>query len=122
MGAFTAVTWVADIDHGTNGKKAIFTATSPASYDANGSVIDLSEATIGSGHGFQVVYSVKVAGRPIAGATAGAGFDGIYIPAAAYDAATGKIIMSNIWQATPAEASGDLSTTPGVLLLEVTGR
>lgn len=121
MGAFTAVTWVRDINHGSNGKTAVFTATCPASYDANGSTIDLSEATIGSGHGFMEVFQVTVS-RPIAGATAGAGFDGVYIPAAAYDAATGKIIMSNIWQATPAEASGDLSTTPGSLLLVVTGR
>lgn len=121
MGAFTAVTWVRDLNHGSNGKTSVVTAVCPASYDANGSVIDLSEATLGSGHGFMEVFHVAVS-RPIAGATAGAGFDGVYIPDTAYAAATGKIIMSNIWQATPAEASSDLSTTPGTLLLVVTGR
>ena len=115
MGAFTSVTQVKELDHGTNSKELLVSAICPASYDASGSTIDLSSL-------FAEVYSVKVAGRAIGGAVAGAGFDAIYIPATAYAAATGKIVMSNIWQATPAEASGDLSTTPGTLLLRVVGR
>lgn len=115
MGAFTSVTFVKEIDHGTNSREILLTAVAPASYDANGSTIDLSTW-------FAEVFECKLAGRPIGGATAGAGFDVIYVPATAYAAATGKLIVSNIWQATPAEASGDLSTTPGTLLLRAIGR
>lgn len=115
MGAFTSVALVTELDHGTNSKECIISAICPASYDASGSTIDLSTW-------FTQVYSVRIAGRAIGGAVAGAGYSANYIPATAYAAATGKIVMGLTWQATPAEASGDLSTTPGTLLLRVVGR
>lgn len=115
MGAFTSVTFVAEKDYGTNSRSIFVSAVGPASYDADGSTIDLSTW-------FTVVYKVKLAGRAPGGSTAGCGFDVIYKPATAYAAASGKLVISNIWQATPAEASGDMSTTPGTLLLEVCGR
>lgn len=122
MGAFTSVTHIATLNDGTGSRRILISAVCPATYDANGSTIDVSEATLGSGHGLAICWSIKLAGRAIAGATAGAGYDVCYVPAAAYDAATGKLIVSYIWQATPAEASGDLSTTPGTLMLVAEGR
>ena len=115
MGAFTSVALVAELDHGTNSVKKLITAVCPVSYDASGSTIDLSGF-------FTTVFECKYVGRAIGGAVAGAGYSATYIPATAYAAATGKIVMGLTWQATPAEASGDLSTTPGTLMLEVVGR
>ena len=116
MTAFATVTLIAELDHGTNSKRILVSAVAPTTYVADGSGIDLSTW-------FTQVYSVKCAGRAIAGATAGAGYSFTYIPAASYAAASGKIIVGLIWQATPAESAGiDLSTTPGTVLFEVLGR
>jgi hypothetical protein len=122
MGAFTGTTWIADLDIGSNSKTSLISAVAPASYDANGSILDLSEATLGSGHGFAVVYSVKNAGLPVAGTKANSSYRATYAPATDYAAATGKVAIDHLFQATPAEASGDLSTTPGTMLFIVVGR
>lgn len=56
MGAFTSVTVIGRESIGEGLKRVIVTAVGPASYDAGGSAIDLSAATLGAQEGFTTVY------------------------------------------------------------------
>lgn len=56
MGAFTSVTVIGRNSTGEGLKRVIVTAVAPASYDAGGSAIDLSAATLGAQEGFTTVY------------------------------------------------------------------
>lgn len=56
MGAFTSVTVIGRESIGEGLKRVIVTAVAPASYDAGGSAIDLSAATLGAQEGFTTVY------------------------------------------------------------------
>ncbi len=56
MGDFTSVTVVGRNSNGEGLKRVIVTAVAPASYDAGGSAIDLSAATLGAREGFTTVY------------------------------------------------------------------
>ena len=113
MGAFTSVVEVAN-ELGTKLRTAVVTATAPASYDAGGSVIDLSALTSG---GFTKVYGVDLIGQVTAASDR---YQPTFIPAAAYAAATGKLKIRDINSTdAAAEASGDLSAV--TLVLEVTG-
>lgn len=110
MGALTALTVVHGPTESPTGKVGIFTATLPASYDAGGSVLDLSSY-------FTYVHGVEVIGQATHGDDK---YYATYIPAAAYAPATGKIKVRDLTAASDAEASGDLSAV--VLRLRVTGR
>lgn len=113
MGAFTSVTQISNELH-THGRRAVVTAVGPASYDAGGSVIDLSALT---GGGFNKVHGVTLIGQ---GTAANDRYQPTFIHAAAYAAATGKLKVRDI-NATDsaAEASGDLSAV--TFVLEVIG-
>jgi hypothetical protein len=104
MGAFTAVTLLQENNSGST-KTRIFSALGPASYDAGGSVIDLSSATLGGFVGFSEVYCGQLAGI----AAASTKYQCVFVPAAAGAAATGKIKIHDSSAAADAEASGDLS-------------
>lgn len=106
MGAFTSVSVLAGSDAGGI-KTRIVTATGPASYDSGGSVIDLSSTGLANAYdGFVLVYG----GRCISNEDAtDCTYLAEYIAAAAYAPATGKLRISLREQATPAEASGDMS-------------
>lgn len=56
MGAFTSVTVIGRNSNGEGLKRVTVTAVAPASYDAGGSAIDLSAATLGADAGFTTVY------------------------------------------------------------------
>lgn len=110
MGAFTSVTLLNGPDYGTGSKTATFTAVAPASYDAGGSVIDLSSH-------FTLVHGVEVIGQPTHGNDK---YYATFIPAAAYAPSTGKLKIRDLTAASDAEASGDLSAVSFVV--RVTGR
>ncbi len=111
MGAFTGVS-VLSPGCGVP-KVATFQATGPASYDAGGSVIDLSIATLGAGVGFARVDNVTVSSG-----TAAHSFN--YVRAASGAAATGKIVIKDHSVADGGdEISGNLSAV--TFFLTVTG-
>lgn len=56
MGAFTSVTVIGRNSNGEGLKRVTVTCVAPASYDAGGSAIDLSVATLGADAGFTTVY------------------------------------------------------------------
>lgn len=113
MGAFTAVAEVAN-EFGTKLRTAVVTATAPASYDAGGSVIDLSSLASG---GFTKVYGVDLIGQATAASDR---YQPTFVPAVAYAAATGKLKIRDINSTdAAAEASGDLSAV--TFVLRVTG-
>ena len=55
MGAFTSVTVIGRSSTSEGFKRVLVTAVGPASYDAGGSAIDLSAATLGADAGFTTV-------------------------------------------------------------------
>lgn len=55
MGAFTSVSVLSTSTNGKGRKSAIVSAVAPASYDAGGSVIDLTVATLGALDGFTTI-------------------------------------------------------------------
>lgn len=103
MGAFTSVTHVATLN-AIGGKVGIFTAVGPASYDAGGSVIDLS-TNLTADQSFTSVKGVQVIGM---GASASAKYWAAYITGASV--ALGKAFLRDLTAASDAEASGDLSS------------
>ncbi len=117
MGAFT-VTQVDQLVNVVGQKRVILRATGPASYDAGGSVIDLStsNSVLGKENGFTKVYGVRQCGIGASGASI---FDAKYIPAAANAPDTGKVFLRDLSAASDAEASGDLHTH--TFILEATG-
>jgi hypothetical protein len=120
----TATNWgIVSVLAGDDGglKTRIVSALGPATYSSGGNEIDLSsDATDGLSNAydmFAVVYGVEIIG---VGTAASNKYHATYVPAASYAAATGKIRLVDVEQATPAEPSGDLSTV--AFTLRVTGR
>jgi len=98
MGAFTSVTQVSASSGSP--KMVVFTALGPASYDAGGSVIDLSVATLGAFAGFNTVHSASIVSSTAAHTCN-------FIRGAAN---AGKIVVFNAVAVDGGdEASGDLS-------------
>lgn len=110
MGALTAVTAITGPTSDLSGKRGVFTALLPASYDAGGSTLDLSSH-------FALVHGVKFVGQATA---ANDKYHCTYIPAAAYAPATGLVKVRDLSAAADAEASGDLSAV--TVRFEVVGR
>ena len=107
MGAFTSVTFVGASSLDVL-KTVTCTATAPASYDANGSVIDLSTAGgLGALYGFTRVDAVMVGGITSAHTTDP--YRVLYVRAAAGAAASGTLKIRDLAAASDAEASGNLS-------------
>lgn len=125
MGAFTvtSVTGCATGDMG-RGKSVVLTATGPASYDAGGSIIDLSSAnTVLTGLLNEAAF-VRVTGLKQVGVSAAAADNYYcqYVIAAAGAPATGKIKVRDADDATAmSEVAGatDLSTV--TFTFEITG-
>jgi hypothetical protein len=113
MSAFTSPTVVAQNDVG-HLKIRVMTIVGTASYDAGGSTVDLSVATLGTSVGFNTVFGVSPLGA--AASTSGT-YKLTFLPAASYASATGKIYVTHVEQATPAEASGNLSTSTFTVLV-----
>lgn len=119
MGAFTVVAELQN-ELGTKSRKAVITATGPASYDTNGSTIDLSALT---GGGFTKVHGVTRVG------IAAHGNDKYlmsFVPGSSYDP-VGKLKVRNatiVTTGTPGSLDEVPSTTDlsGVtFILEVIG-
>lgn len=91
-------------------KTVILTLAGSASYDAGGSVADLSS------HFVSKVYGVKVLAVSPHGS---AKYLAAFVPGASYAVATGKVKLHDVTAASGAEASGDLSATTWTL--EATG-
>ena len=112
MAAFTSVTKVAEVPAPSGGdgiKFAVGTATSTASYDTNGSVIDLSD-----------VFASKVYGATFL--VNNAAFRYVFVPTATtYAAATGKVFIDDN-AGTEEGATTDLSTTPGSVVFLIRAR
>ena len=90
-------------------KICVLAVTLSASYDAGGSILDLSTAgLLGAALGFQTVTAVAHAGHVTA---ASSKYDCVYVPAALNAPATGLIKVHDSSQAANAEASGDLHAT-----------
>lgn len=125
MGAFTVTSVIgcATGDMG-RGKSVVLTATGPASYDAAGSIIDLSSAnTVLTGFVSDAAF-VRVTGLKLVGIGAAAAdrYFCTYVPAAAGAPATGKVKVRDANDATAmAEVAGatDLSTV--TFTFEITG-
>lgn len=123
MGAFTVTSVIgcATGDMG-RGKSVVLTATGPASYDAGGSILDLSSAnTVLTGFVSDAAF-VRVTGLKQVGVGAAAAdrYYCQYVPAAAGAPATGKVKVRDADDATAmSEASGDLSTV--TFTFEITG-
>ncbi len=102
MAAFTAATGVAQ-NRKDKLKTVTFTAVGPNTYDASGSVLDLSTAAAGLGplYGFKK----RVDGCHMIGVSAHASSKWLctYVPAAAGAPATGLVKVDLLIQATPAE-------------------
>jgi hypothetical protein len=116
MGAFTYGT-VTRVNPSSNGKTVEFSVTGPASYDANGSVIDLSVATRGAWEGFTVLYDVE---QVSIGAHGNDKYRLMFVPGSSGAAATGTLKVRDLTAASDAEASGDLSGV--TFYLRATGR
>lgn len=115
MSAHTAPTLISANDVGHQ-KRRIMSIVGSASYDVGGSIVDLSTATLGTYEGFSKVHGITQVGGTAAAAGA---YKLMFVPAAAYAAATAKIYVTLVEQATPAEASGSLAAV--TFLIEVIG-
>ena len=105
MTAFTSVTKIYEVPAPAGGdgvKMAFCSAVSTASYDANGSVIDLSD-----------IFADTVVGAVFM--VNNADFRYVFVPTATtYAAATGKVFIDDN-AGTEETATTDLSTTPGTV-------
>jgi hypothetical protein len=105
MSAFTVVSVLGSENLQGRMKKVVCTATGTASYDANGSIIDLSTSgVLGTAHGFTGVHGVKVINVSAHGSDK---YQFAYIRATP---ATGTLKVRDVTQAADAETSGDLSS------------
>ena len=107
MGAFT-VTAELQNEFGTKSRKAVITATGPASDDTNGSVLDLSSL---AGGGFTKVHGVTRVG---VAAHANDKYLTAFVPGSSYDPATGKLKVRNaliVTTGTPGSLDEVASTT-----------
>lgn len=99
-------------------RKVIATLTGSASYDAGGSVVDLS-ATGGLGaNGFTTVRGLRVLNGT---AAADGAYYLMYVPAALNAAATGMVYVQLTEQATPADTVGATNLSARSWLVEITG-
>jgi len=87
-------------------KRVILALQLSASYDAGGSVVDLSTSgSLGQALGFTRVFAGGMAGQ---GTAADSKYFPVFIPAASDAPATGKVKVHDTSAAADAEASGDL--------------
>lgn len=103
------------------GKRAVIEALGPTSYDAAGSIIDLSSAnTVLTGLNNEAAFTV-VRGVAKLGVSPAASdrYSPSYIPAASGAPATGLVKLRDQNAASDAEPSGDLSGT--TFIFEVIG-
>lgn len=97
-------------------KEAIVVATGPTSYDANGSILDLSSADTDMGDAaLQVVEGCALVG---ADSAAAALQTGTYLRAASGAPATGRVVM----HAVGAEVAGAANLSGNTYRFRVTGR
>ncbi len=105
-------------------KRRIVSALGPTTYSSGGNEFDCSaDATDGFGNAFDafnVVHSVKLIGIAPGTAASASTYQSTWIPATAYAAATGKLKVDDLLQATPAENAASLAAL--VFLFEVIGR
>lgn len=108
----SAHTLVSTLQHETflGIKKAVVTIAGSASYDAGGSIIDLSSLFPSKVYG-----AAHVAVSPHGSAK----YHLAFVPGASNGPALGKVKIHDVTAASGAEASGDLSAT--TFTLEVTG-
>lgn len=118
MGAFTYGT-VTRVSPASNGKTVELSVTGPASYDANGSVLDLSVATRGAWEGFTAVYDVEQIGI---GAHGNDKYRLMFVPAASGAAATGTLKARDLSAASDAEVSGGTDLSGVTFYLRAQGR
>lgn len=119
MGALTSVTNLG-YEQGGPGrmKKAYFSALLPASYDASGSVVDLSSATLGSEYGFACVHGAVCTGISPVGSHK---YVVQYLRASAGAAATGKFTVYDHTLHPGAEVTAATDLHATTVYFEVTG-
>ena len=120
MSAFGTPALLGAFDSFAAHKVRRFTVTGPTSYDAGGSVIDLSIATLGVDNGFAVVHGVSVLG---VAAAASDRFQPTYVRAAAGAPSTGLLKVRDADDSTAMSevtAADNLSTH--TFIVEVTGK
>ncbi len=105
-------------------KRRIVSALGPNTYSSGGNEFDCSaDATDGFGvafDAFNVVHSIKLISVGPGTAASASTYAMTYIPATAYAAATGKIKVDDLLQATPAENAASLAAL--TFVFEVIGR
>lgn len=120
MGAFTSVAVAGSIRSSGEIKQAIIAATGPASYDSDGSVLDLSTTTLGAWDGFTKVYGCTLVGYTAAADTQ---YHGAFVIGSSGDPATGKVVLydltGGVSGANVGQASGSVAV---VFYFLVTGR
>lgn len=103
MGAFSSVTELSN-QFSTKHRKAVVSAVGPASYDTNGSVIDLSAL---AGGGFTKVHGVRLIG---VGAHAADKYHATFIPGASYSPSTGTLKLRDMTNVIGGTVSGGTIT------------
>ncbi len=124
----TATNWgppvVININDAGGIKTRIVSALGPTTYSSGGNEFDCSsDATDGFGNvadAFTVVHSIECIGVAAGTAASASTYKFLYIPAASYAAATGKLKVDDVLQATPAENGASLAAL--TFLFRVTGR
>ena len=108
MGSFTGHS-VKAVDQGSI-KEVILDIVGPASYDAGGSILDLSSAVTALAG---TITFTKVWGVTLIAVSAHASskYGVRYVPGASNAPALGKLKLDDLIQATPAEFTGDASGT-----------
>lgn len=103
-----------------NEKRVVFTATGSASYDTNGSTINLgTSGVLGPWAGFSVVYGVTLVGVAAHGSSK---YQFTYVPAAAYAAATGTLKAYDVSGASDAEVASTTDLSAATFIFEARGR
>lgn len=116
MSAFT-ITSVIHQEQSGFSKTVVLTVTGPASYDANGSILDVSSGPILAAAG-ATMANVRRAARCGSGATAAALLDLEFIRGTNGDPATGRFVVRS--GATETTAATNLSAH--TFTIELTGR
>lgn len=114
MGAFT-ITAVKSVVVGGPGacKRAVIKCTGPASYDAGGSVIDMSSAnTVLTGLNNEAAFATVFGMSRLAVSPATSDiYASTFTPGSSDAPATGTVKLRDLTATSDAEASGDLHTT-----------
>lgn len=117
MSAFTAPTVKTRLDGGT-GKCIIYSITGTASYDSDGSTVDLSAATLGAWDGFNEVFAAAIVGFAAAADTQ---YLAQYVIGSSGAPATGKLVVydltGGVSGANVGQASGNLSAITFYLMV-----